>query len=366
MANHQRNPFTPNFGSVPVWMAGRSEITNSIFSALDRGIGDPNLCALFSGARGSGKTALLTYISDHAPDHGWVAVDVTASSGMLEDIMQRTIAAASKKTPFSPLQVKGVELPLGINVSWEREHGRDPNWRTRMEALLEKLNGQGVGLLITVDEAKPSVGEMIRLSQTYQHFVRERRNVALLMAGLPHDVDSLVSNEDVSFLRRAARHRIGNVSQAEAQIALRRTIELGDRSIGGAALATAAEATLGYPYLMQLVGFHSWDVGAPSPYISESDVRDGIALAQADFKQRVLDATYRTLSAVDIRFLEAMLPDEGNSTLSDVAARMGVRSNYASRYRIRLEEQGIISERRRGVVGFDLPLFKEYVADMAD
>ena len=43
---------------------------------------------------GSGKTALLAYISDHAPDHGWVAVDVTASSGMLEDIMQRAIAVA--------------------------------------------------------------------------------------------------------------------------------------------------------------------------------------------------------------------------------------------------------------------------------
>lgn len=95
-------------------------------------------------------------------------------------------------------------------------------------------------------------------------------------------------------------------------------------------------------------------------------MRDGITLAQADFRQRVLDATYRTLSTVDIRFLEAMLPDQGDSRLADIAARIGVKSNYASRYRIRLERQGIISERKRGVVGFDLPLFKEYVAEMAE
>lgn len=98
----------------------------------------------------------------------------------------------------------------------------------------------------------------------------------------------------------------------------------------------------------------------------QGSVLQGIEPAQTDFKQGVLDAMYHTLSAVDIRFLETMLPDEGASMLADIAACMGVKSNCASRYRIHLEEQSIILEWNRGVVGFDLPLFKENVAEMAD
>lgn len=37
------NPFTPTFGIVPPFMAGRSYIIDDILKALDRGPGDPNL-----------------------------------------------------------------------------------------------------------------------------------------------------------------------------------------------------------------------------------------------------------------------------------------------------------------------------------
>lgn len=58
-----------------------------------------------------------------------------------------------------------------------------------------------------------------------------------------------------------------------------------------------------------------------------------------------------------------MLADGGESKIADVAERMGVKSNYASQYRARLIEQGIIGERGRGRVGFDLPYFKEYLEE---
>lgn len=40
---------------------------------------------------------------------------------------------------------------------------------------------------------------------------------------------------------------------------------------------------------------------------------------------------------------------------------MGVASNYASQYKRRLLESGVIGERGRGVVGFDIPGFREYL-----
>lgn len=49
------------------------------------------------------------------------------------------------------------------------------------------------------------------------------------------------------------------------------------------------------------------------------------------------------------------------SLVADMAQRMGVASNYASQYRARLVEQGIIGARGRGKVAFDMPRFKEFL-----
>lgn len=43
-------------------------------------------------------------------------------------------------------------------------------------------------MLFTVDEVDPTLDEMVQLAAFYQHFVREGRKVALLMAGLPHNI----------------------------------------------------------------------------------------------------------------------------------------------------------------------------------
>ena len=72
-----------------------------------------------------------------------------------------------------------------------------------MSDMLDELAKTGSGLLITVDELDPNLDEMIELAAVYQHFVQEGRKVALLMAGLPHNVSSLINNKTVSFLRRA-------------------------------------------------------------------------------------------------------------------------------------------------------------------
>ena len=58
-----------------------------------------------------------------------------------------------------------------------------------------------------------------------------------------------------------------------------------------------------------------------------------------------------------------MLPDSGPSRVSEV--RMGVASNYASQYKRRLLEDGVIGERGRGLVGFDIPAFREFLNEKA-
>lgn len=321
------NPFTPTFGIVPPYMAGRTYVIEDIVRALDRGPGDPNLATIFIGARGTGKTALLSYLADEALEHGWISVSVVAAPGMLEDIYERTkeAAAACIDTTDSP-KLKGLTVAQLFGLEWESTPREQLNWRSRMNALFKGLDQYGIGLLITVDEVSASLDEMISYAATYQLFVREGKRVGLLMAGLPHQVSALLRNQTVSFLHRSVQHRLSGV-----------------------------------PFMMQLVGYRSWDVSLGSCEITAKDVQRGVALAQGDLGQRVLEPTFYELSDGDLAFLRAMLEDQDVSLVADIAQRMGVASNYASQYRARLVEQGIIGTRGRGKIAFDMPNFKEFL-----
>lgn len=362
-----RNPFTPTFGAVPPFMAGRTYLIDDILRAFDRGQGDPNLSTIFIGARGTGKTALLSYLASEAPAHGWIAVSVAAMPGMLEDIYQRTKEAAAEFISSErSLRLKGISIAQLFDVEWDETPAEPENWRTRMNRLFKGLSEYDIGLLITIDEVRVTFDEMVAFASIYQMFVREGKRVGLLMAGLPHQVFALLRNESVSFLRRSAQHHLDSIGDYEVKDALLRTVESAGRTVSPEGLEHMVAAIDGFPFMMQLVGYRAWDQNPCVREISLVDIERGIVLAQCDMEQRVLDPTYRELSDGDLAFLEAMLPDEGVSTIADIAQRMGVSGNYASQYRARLIEQGVVGNRGRGKVVFDMPLFKEYVRKNAE
>lgn len=360
----KRNPFTPSFGQIPPFMAGRGAIIEEIMAAFDNGIGDPNLSTIFVGARGTGKTALLSLVAQEAGAHGWVSANVSAVPGMLRDIEERTKEAAHEFiTHKESARVTSITIGGALGLGWENQGPDEGNWRTRMKGIFRQLEEYDVGLLITVDEVRADLDEMVQLASVYQHFIREGKKVALLMAGLPHHVSALVSDESVSFLRRSQSHHFGRIDDIEIADALEETVKEAGRSIGEDALQYAVAAIDGFPYMMQLVGYRMWAANPQGGEITLEDARKGVARAKQEMRSRVLDATFRELSAGDRRFLAAMLPDAGDSAMADIALRMGVSGNYAAQYRIRLLEQGVIGERGRGFVGFELPVLKEYLAE---
>lgn len=250
------NPFTPTFGIIPPFMAGREALIEELSSAFSNGLGDPNLCTIVSGARGTGKTALLSFMASEAESQGWITARTTAAEGMLEDILdQALVSARNFLDALDGRKLSGVSIGQFVSFEWDNEAPRVGNWRTQMNALLDQLAEQDIGLLITVDEVKVTVPEMKRLAQVYQHFVTEGRKVALLMAGLPQAVSALFGDDDVSFLRRARKHVLGRIPDGEIRDALLLTVNEGGRSISAEALDEAVGVIDGFPYMMQLVGY---------------------------------------------------------------------------------------------------------------
>jgi len=356
------NPFTPTFGIIPLQIAGRDNIIRDIMGGLNNGPGDPNRATIFVGARGTGKTVLLTKIAEEASADGWISVNVNASADMLDEILiQLRDNAAEHLTPetvshITSLTVAGVGISRSVNQNISKS-----TWRSEMTSALKELNEKSVGILLTVDEVDVKIDELKSLIATFQHFVRERREIALIMAGLPPKVSNLLRDDSISFLRRAFQCRLETVEESAVRFSLKRTVELAGRTIDVDALDFATKSTKGFPFMIQLVGYQMWRQRPENMCISLEDAQEGVALAQIDLERMIFDTTYRELSEKDIAFLEAMLEDDNHSAIANIAKRMNVTSRYASMYRMRLIEQGLINSSGYGKVAFDLPMFREYL-----
>ena len=74
-----------------------------------------------------------------------------------------------------------------MSMAWgSREPEEAPStWRADMTKAIGELNEKDTGLLITVDEVSAQSDELSVLIDSFQHFVRERRDVALLLGRAP-------------------------------------------------------------------------------------------------------------------------------------------------------------------------------------
>ena len=359
-----KNPFTPTFGIVPPYLAGRESLLDEMASAFESGPGNPNLSTILVGARGCGKTALLLSMSDEASQRGWVTVKVAAAPGMLGDITQRALESAAEFIePKERRHLTGIHIAQLFGLEWTVDPDDQSNWRTKMNAIFDELSKRNLGMLICVDEVDARVDELVQLVSTYQLFVGEGKKVALLMAGLPKNTIDLMDNDHISFLRRARQRRLGRISDSDIERAFRKTVEMAGKSISDEALSLAVSAAGGYAYMMQLVGYESWENSEGRMEISEDDVKRGVAQALDEFRNGVLESTLREMSKGDRTFARAMLASSGPSTLTEIATRMGKGTNYTSTYKKRLLSQGAIEERGGATFDFAIPHLREYLKD---
>ncbi|MBQ9043445.1 MAG: hypothetical protein IJ111_11620 [Eggerthellaceae bacterium] len=232
-----------------------------------------------------------------------------------------------------------------------------------MSTILDELNAQNVGLLFTVDEVNPNCAEFAEFIDAYQHFTREDRDVALLLAGLPSRVSTLLLDENVSFIRRAFQRPMDPIPQIEVEQALAATLEENGRTISDEALALAAESTRGFAFAIQLVGYYLWRQGSPDDSLSEADAQRAIQLAMREMERSVFQPTLMELRPRELQYLQAMAQDDGPSTTSEIAKRLGIGMTNASNLRKRLIEFGIIFEVRMGLVDFEMPMLREYLRE---
>lgn len=361
------NPFKPTAGARPPLLVGRADILETFAESLEDGPGAPGLLSLFTGPRGIGKTVMLSEVEDEARKGGWMVISETATP-----LLVQRIAAAVERfeaeigTGPKGRRMKSVNIgPLGVETDLPREP--QSHWREKITALLKLLAGHETGLLITVDEIHAiDRGELAEIATVVQHLIREDLPIGLAMAGLPKAVSDLLDEGVTTFLRRAERYDLHAASVPEVRAAFAETFTESGVQIPSPALDVLAEATGGYPFLIQLVGYHVWRrAHRAGGKVTDEVLHTGIEAARKRMGATVLQAAYSGLSEVDQTFLLLMAQDDGPSKIRDIAARLGESTRYAGVYRRRLIDAGVIEPTGHGKINFAVPRFREFLREQA-
>lgn len=347
------NPFVPRFGYLPPVMGGRDHLLD-LLSRAQENLNAPEGVTLLTGPRGMGKTAMLRAAARKATARGWHVISVSTADGPLPTVVA---AAASRAMPepADRWRIDRVRAGIPPRVDLSRSAPRtqsSPPVRYLLLDLADRAQAEGVGLLLMVDELHAvGVPEARELASAIQHVASgDLKPLAFIGSGLPQMNDTILQDEGMTFFRRSHRADIGVISRTETRRAIAETVAGAGGWIHPEALEMATRSAGGYPYQIQLLGFHAWErCEDPAAGISVDDVRYARRIADDHPEGRLACSPLTSLSGSARRFLSAMEAHRA-TPISQIVRTMAASSQNVNHHRRRLIDQGLIKPAGRGKV----------------
>ncbi|MBQ9068462.1 MAG: ATP-binding protein, partial [Eggerthellaceae bacterium] len=201
------NVFSPAFGNRPSQLVGRSATLEAILAGLTSKPGSKERATLILGQRGSGKTVLLWELADRAREMGFVVASPTVvSADMPERIIEKIQDDGERYMKGKRGKLVGGTvgaLGFSVGLQFDSETQETKSFGYKLLKLSERLEQQNRGILILVDEVQGSSAELKQLVSAYLELVGERRNAAMVFAGLPGAISSVLNDRVLTFLNRA-------------------------------------------------------------------------------------------------------------------------------------------------------------------
>lgn len=365
-AYHSKEPFLPTFGNKADPLIGREQIVAELVQGLERAPGYPTRASLITGQRGMGKTALLLEMAEQAEAMDFVVAQVAANESMNEDILQTIQKNGDRFVRDSRKRLAGISasaLGFSLGLSFNEETQRNYGFRVKLELLCEKLEANEKGVLILVDEIQSSSANMRELAVTYQYLVGKGMNIAIIMAGLPHSISSVLNDDVLTFLNRAHKIELDPLPLTDIKHYYLDVCKEREKRLSNELANTLAQATHGYPYLFQLIGFNLIRNMEDKSVVTQKIVDTSIEDARTELVASVYLPVLKPLSNMDRAFLQAMALDDEASLVSDIIKRLHIDNSYAQKYRARLLNAGVVSSPRRGELAFTMPYLRDYLRE---
>lgn len=366
----KRNPFTPAFGGKPQHFFGRVAELSLIEDALDNEL-SPYRALFITGNRGCGKTALLEQASERAVDRTWMSIDVHAEDALMAVV--RKLAGGTERTETKTLEPGAFGVTLGGASTALATQYAGVDLADLIQGKLNSLRSPK-GILITVDEAqKMPESDAEGLCTGVQMAMRKGAAVMLVLAGLPESKEKIASYTGCTFMARAFDVRLSSLLIDETYHAFRGLLGAGQGLCADdAAVDRMARFSLGYPYLMQLIGYHAVELaGERSAHdgttrVTVADVGAAESTAYAAYRENVLKAVLRPVRNGTREYLRTMascLDDDGRAATSEIARELGKTVAQCSTTRQRLLNRRLIVADGVGYVRFNLPYLSRYLRE---
>ncbi len=376
-----RNPYTPSAGSRPQELAGRAaelEQFRILIGRLKRGATEQSM--IIRGLRGVGKTVLLNAFEDRAESEGFLSYyhELTPDSSLVGEItrdvqsalarlklsVRATKAARDALAHLGTIKVvgpEGIELALDLRRADEGTISRDLSELFLQLGAAAEAKHSGVVFLL--DEVQFADEVQYRSVITALHRATQKNlPITMAAAGLPQI--PRLTGEARSYAERLFSFPvIANLSEADATAALVEPARQQQVAYAPEALALALSWTEGYPFYIQQLGKHAWNIADSSP-IAAPVVRDAMPAAQAALDASIYEVRVQRATDQERRYMRAMADlGAGPYRSGDVASKLGRKTSEVSMIRQRLLDKGLVyATEDYGHVDFTVPRFGEFMA----
>jgi hypothetical protein len=381
------NPYTPNAGAEPRYLAGRESELESfrvLLRRLKKGYSDQSMIVV--GLRGVGKTVLLSAFRNIAEEEGdLVAVDAEITKH--EDFGHRMGAlvrralftvAPSAKWKDRARRAAAVLRSFQITVTAQGEltaglAGVDPaegvadsgnladDLTDVFVALGQAAEEHGKGVVFILDEVQfLNLREFEALIAALHKTVQRRLPITLVAAGLPQLPE--LAGEAKSYAERLFRFpTVDSLEPIEARWALIEPAREQEVTYEDDAADEILTYTEGYPYFIQEYGSVVWNLAEVTP-ITIDDVR----LAREGVEAKLDESFFRVradrTTDSELAYLRAMAELGPNPQLAgDVAGVLGRKSTSLGPTRARLIDKGLLWTPSHGYAAFTVPQFDRYM-----
>ena len=348
------NPFTLSFGMEPLQYISRFSQTDEIVNTF-MSESPSTMVYMISGVRGSGKTVMLSSLSERfEKEKNWIVVNVTPETDILMAIAARLYSISELKKLFVTAKLDLSAFGLGIAI----EGGHQIfDIGAALEQMLVHISKRSKRVLILIDEVVSNQNIKIFASE-FQLLIRKKLPVFLLMTGLYNNIYSLQNEDSLTFLYRAPKIMLEPLSLG----AISRSYEDVLKVDKDTALYMA-KLTKGYPFAYQVLGYLYWqNISGKGKKMDVDDLLDEYDNILEDY---VYEKVWSELSDKE-KDIIGCVARKDPSKVADIRDALSISSGNMSVYRDRLAKKGIIDVSRYGYISLSLPRFGEIISVWLD
>ncbi len=343
-----QNPFTLTFGKNPLESVERPLQQNEILEAFTAETVNQQMF-IITGVRGSGKTVMMTQISQKLREReDWIVIELNPAADLLLSLLAKL---NSHRLCADFIRSAKIDLSFfGFGVTVEGA-AKITDAETAIIKILEKMKKGGKRLLITIDEMTNNESMKV-FAGSFQIFVRQDLPVFLLGTGLYENIEELQNERSLTFLYRAPKIPLKPLNRRAIISKYQKIFR-----ISAEQAEEMAELTRGYPFAFQVLGYLTWNHnGAYRQVLNDYEQYLG---------EFVYDKLWAELSEKD-RLVAKGIAAVKSGKIKEIREYLGMETNEFNPYRRRLIRKGILAGETRGYVYFTLPLFDKYVEENGD